>query len=277
MKVKKKLRWNNHLISLKDTNTDFKGNERNIMKNLFYRLSLLSISLLLSVSYGHAEEPAPTDLNEILKNVPAKCQTSHPDFKTQLYCSQTYFHIYGKPIDPMIIKDLIPSTLFKEDGVVSINLLNSQNARYFNQDKDLKIEQEGEYFSVEVTYPQEEEVTSSEESEMTSPEESDSPERFSYKILGKTTKGIFVLRVIEEQEGLIVASCLLFVRIREDKGFDYATYLFDRERILIETLGLFPLEDRSARTRVDRASSSVTMDGNTLTIEKQFVEEITLE
>lgn len=238
------------------------------MKNLFYRLSLLSVSLLLSISCGHAEEPAPTDFNAILKNIPAKCQTSNPDFETQLYCSQNYFLINGKPISPKVIKDLVPSSLLDEDEVVSINLLNSQNGRYFNQDKDLKIEQEGNYFSVELTYPQESEVTSS--------EESTSPERFSYSVLGKTTKGIFVLRVIKEQEGLILDSCLLFVRIREDKGFSYSTYNFDRERILIETLGLFPLEDRSARTRVDRASSSVTMDGNSLTIEKQFVEEITL-
>lgn len=52
------------------------------MKSLFYKF--LSIPFLLSISCGHAEEPASTDLSVILKNVPAKCQTSNPDFKTQL-------------------------------------------------------------------------------------------------------------------------------------------------------------------------------------------------
>jgi len=232
-----------------------------IMKNLFYRLSFLSISLLLSVSYGHAEEPAPTDLNAILQNVPAKCQTPDPDFKTQLYCSQTYFLMNGKPINPMIVKDFTPEMNEDDAKVVSINLLASSSSRYSYRKEDLKIEKEGEYFSVEVTWPQ----------ESLTP-----PEYFIYKVLGKTANGLFVLKAIEGGGGSGVWSHLLFVRIKEDKEYDH-TFSLNRRRILIETLGRISLEDRII--------STVTIDGNSLLIQKtewlpphgESEEEITLE
>lgn len=234
------------------------------MKNLIYRLSLLGGSLLLSVSYGHAEKPAPTDLNAILKNVPAKCQTSNPDFKTQLYCAQTYFLLNGKPINSMIIKDLTPQVeVDNQPPVVAIDLL-ADGGRYSYRKEDLKIKKEGEYFSMEMPWP------------------SESPyQRFSYEVLGKTAKGIFVLKVIEA--GIIEAgggsgqfSQLLFVRIREDKGYD-DTFFLNRKRILIEALGRYHLGDRII--------STVTIDGNSLLIKQQewlpphgeSEEEITLE
>ena len=246
------------------TNTDSKKNERNIMKNLFYRLSLLNISLLLSVSYGHAEESAITDPNSVLKSFPAKCQTLNPDFKTQLYCSQTYFLINGKPINPMIIKDLTPQAeVDDQPPVVSIDLL-ADGGRYSYRKEDLKIEGYGSCFSVEMPWP------------------SESPyQRFSYEVLGKTANGIFVLKAIEA--GIIEAgggsgqvSQLLFVRIREDKGYD-DTFSLNRKRILIEILGRLQLGDRII--------STVTIDGNSLLIQKtewlpphgESEEEITLE
>lgn len=239
------------------------------MKNLFYRLSQLSISLLLSVSYGHAEELTSTGLNLILKNVPAKCQNSNPDFETQLYCSQTYFLINGKPINPMIIKDLTPwiEEYDQPPALVSIDLLGSNCSRYFNQtldDEGLKIEGNGVYFSTEMPWP------------------SEAPyQRFSYEVLGKTANGIFVLRVVEA--GIIAAgggsgqfSQLLFLRIRKDKGYD-DTFSLNRKRLLIDIIGTYPLGDR--------ITSSVTIDGNTLLIKTQeglpprdeSEEEITLE
>lgn len=234
------------------------------MKNFFYSLSLLSVSLLLSVSYGRAEEQITTDLNAILQNVPAKCQTPNPDFKTQLYCAQTYFLMNGKPINPMIIKDLTPQTeVDDQPPVVSIDLL-ADAGRYSSRKEDLKIESNGAYFSAEIPWP------------------SESPyQRFSYEVLGKTANGIFVLRVIEA--GIIEAgggsgqfSQLLFVRIREDKGYD-DTFSLNRKRILIEVLGTYRLGDRII--------STVTIDGNSLLIKQQewlpphgeSEEEITLE
>ena len=238
------------------------------MKSLFYRLSMLSVSLLLSVSCGHAEEPAITDPNSILKRFPAECQTPDPDFKTQLYCSQTYFLINGKPINPLIVRDLTPwNEVDDQPPVVSIDLLTSQirsRGRYDYRGEDLKIEGNGAYFSAEIPWP------------------SESPyQRFSYEVLGKTANGIFVLRVIEA--GIIEAgggsgqfSQLLFVRIREDKGYD-DTFSLNRKRILIEVLGTYRLGDRII--------STVTIDGNSLLIEtKEWLpphgeseEEITLE
>lgn len=232
------------------------------MKSLFYKF--LSIPFLLSISCGHAEELPPTDLSVILKNVPAKCQTSNLDFKTQLYCVQTYFLINGKPINPLIVKDLTPQTeVDDQPPVVSIDLL-ADAGRYSYKKEDLKIEGNGAYFSVEIPWPLE------------------SPyQRFSYEVLGKTTKGIFVLRVTET--GIIEAgggsgqfSQLLFVRIREDKGYD-DTFSLNRKRILIEVLGTYPLGDRII--------STATIDGNSLLIQKtewlpphgESEEEITLE
>lgn len=230
----------------------------------FYRLSSLSIFLLLSISYGYAETSPTKDPNSLLKNVPARCQNSNPDFETQLHCSQTYFLIYGKPINPMIIKDLTPQVeVDDQPPVVSIDLL-AGGGRYSYRNEDLEIETRGENLFVEVPWPQE------------------SPyQRFSYEILGKTANGIFVLKVIEA--GIIAAgggsgqfSQLLFVRIREDKGYD-DTFSLNRKRILIEVLGTFPLGDRII--------SMVTIDGNSLLIQKtewlpphgESEEEITLE
>jgi hypothetical protein len=229
-------------LKLQRDNRVFRGT------HLFCRLPLLSVFLLLSVSYGHAEELTPTDLNAILQNIPAKCQTSSPDFETQLYCSQTYFLINGKLVNPMIIKDLTPQVeVDDQPPVVSIDLL-ADGGRYSYRKEDLKIEKRGENLFVEVPWPLE------------------SPyQRFSYEILGKTANGIFVLKVIEA--GIIEAgggsgqiSQLLFVRIREDKGYD-DTFSLNRKRLLVEALGRYQLGDRII--------STVAIDGNSLLIEKK--------
>lgn len=245
-------------------NTDSKKHERDIMKNLFYRLSLLYISLLLSVNYGHAEEPAPSDLSAILKNVPAKCLNSNPDFKAQLYCAQTYFLFNGKPINSLIVKDLAPQAeVDDQPPVVSIDLL-ADAGRYSYKKGDLKIESHGKSFTVEIPWPSEKPY-----------------QRFIYKVLGKMANGIFVLEITEA--GIIEAgggsgqfSQLLFVRIREDKGYD-DTFSLNRKRLLIEALGRYHLGDRII--------STVTIDGNSLHIKQQewlpphseSEEEITLE
>jgi hypothetical protein len=228
-------------------------------------LPLLSVSLLLSISCGHAEEPASTDLKAIVQNVPAKCQAPDLDFKTQLYCAQTYFLINGKPINPMIVKDLSPWISDSGDQVVSINLLDSQKSnRYFFEGKNLEIEDGGVPFSVKVTLSQEAEDSLR------------SSEYFIYKVLGKTANGIFVLKVIEGGGGSGIFSNLLFVRIREDKGFDNKTLSLGRKRVLIETLGTVTLGDRVYSTVTIKKNSLLVETEEELPPHEKKVQEITL-
>lgn len=174
--------------------------------------------------------------------VPQQCQNKTLDFQQNLDCAQKYFVIDSQPINPMIIKDLVPWISDSGDQVVAISLLDSQKSnKYFCA--HLTTEREGKYFSVKNT---------SEEG------------FFLYTLEGITNNGVFVLKTTESGGGSGVFSDLLFIRIKEDVGFGDLTkdkLTLNHKRILIEKLGAIPLGDR--------VSASITVQGNSVILKTE--------
>ncbi|MBA3813716.1 MAG: hypothetical protein H0X26_04380 [Alphaproteobacteria bacterium] len=205
-------------------------------------------------------EPAKSSLKGALhikdvllfsKGLPNSCQSRTGDFDQNLNCVQKYFVIDGRPINPMIIKDL--STWISDGGdqVVSIDLLDSQNSnKYYCEGYNLK--KQGNYYSVEVEIPSE-------------AKDHVSREIFYYDVEGITNNGVYIIQTAWNGGGSGTFYNLLFVRIRKDMGFsnlDNNKFTLDRPRILIEKLGEYALGDRVPATMIK-------VEGNTVTIETQ--------
>lgn len=180
--------------------------------------------------------------------VPSVCQSSSQDFEHIKDCIKKHFIISGKPINPMIIKDLNAWISDSGDQIVSINLLDSQDSNKYFHAKNYEVKKHGEYFTLSLEIPSEDQKLSSAGS-------------FSYVVEGVTDNGVFVLQTIENGGGTGYFQSLLFVRIREDMGFGKAQddkLVLNQKRILIEKLGEMPLGDR---VKVD-----VKVKGNTLVL-----------
>ena len=185
------------------------------------------------------------DLIIFSKNFPAACQTGPKDFDQNLACAQKYFVMEGKPINPMIIRDLNTWISDSGDQVIAINLLASQESnRYFS--KTYTAQKLGEYFSVEISSASEEK------------------ESFKYSIKGVTDNGVFVIETTWWGGGSGIFSNLLFVRIIKAAGFGEVKnnkLTLNNKRILIEKLGGIGFGDR--------VWANVTVQGNSVHIKTQ--------
>lgn len=180
------------------------------------------------------------------KNFPAQCQVVTKDFDQTLKCAQQYFVIGGKPINFLIIKDLMPWISDTGIQIAAINLLDSQNSnRYFSPHYDVK--KHKDFFSVQG-------ATDLEKKDF-----------FQYTLEGKTTSGIFVLQTAEwTLDATGVFHNLLFVRIVEGTGLGEeknGKLILGHKRLLLENLGEIPLGDR--------VTTKVTVKGNDVLIETE--------
>ena len=208
-------------------------------------------SLEVGPNLDRAKSPHTGAINETnltlnSKIFPKACQSQTADFDQTLECAQKYFVIRGKPINPMIIKDLGAWLSDGGDQVVEINLLDSQNSNRYYYDNS-EIQKNKKYFSVKT-------VSNSQENNS-----------FSYSIEGVTDNGFYILKTAEwGGGGTGIFYNLLFVRIRQGVGFGEAKngrILLNHKRILIEKLGEIPLGDR--------VKSIITVQGNSILIEAE--------
>lgn len=206
------------------------------MKKFPLIFSLIANSVICSIAYGETS----SNLSLFKKQIPKECQDKTDNFEQNLACAQKYFLIGGEPINPMIIKDLIPWISDYGNQVLVISLLKSQKSnKYFCE--NLEVSPENYTIS-----------------------NFDKEGAFSYSLEGKTDNGIFVIHTVESGGGTGRFSNLLFVRIREHVGLgeieNEKLELTDK-MIVIEKLGSIYLGDR--------VNVKITIDGNSVLLKTQ--------
>ena len=184
------------------------------------------------------------NLNLFSKTLPQACQKHTQDFNQNLKCATQHFMIGGRPINPMIIKELSSWISDTGDQVTAISLEDSQKSNKFFCEH-YTITKEGHFFNVKSS---------------NNPENLDEETQFNYTVHGVTKDGIFILETTDWSGGTGVFSHVLFVRFRQDMAFETGnkTVTLSRNRLLIEKMGEIPLGDRTY--------SEFTLKRNILTI-----------
>jgi predicted RNA-binding protein len=234
------------------------GLRKNSILGDIYMRNFLFLFMLSCISSAVSDEQKPAyylinnaisqkELVNFIKYLPIKCQKTI-DFEQTATCAKKYFVIDGEPINPLIVKDLIPWISDSGDQVVAIDLLTSQKSnKYSVNNFDLK--KNGAYFSISTTY--------------------ESGSSFTYELEGVTANGVIVLKTSDwDPTGTGVFTDLLLVRIRKEfalsNNLDEKLTL-NRNRLIIENIGRYSLGDR--------IYSKITVIGNTINIETKQSED----
>jgi hypothetical protein len=150
-------------------------------------------------------------------------------------------------IPPVIVEDLNTWLSDGGDQVVAINLSDSVDSNRYAS--DIKTDDSGKGNPYVFTREKCADARCNE---------------FGYRLIGKTTNGLFVLFTEESGGGTGVFRNLMLVSLERDHGLDYdeakGTLRASRSRWLIKKWGGAPLGDRY--------DGNVTVSGNTIRIEK---------
>jgi len=212
--------------------------------------------ILLAFLYPNSSLAHPQ--KEILsKEIPAQCQDKNPSFDTAVFCAKKHFYVKGQPVNPKIIQALSGWVPDKEEQIVSLNLLGSQDSNHFFIDTPDPVEKTGNFFK-------------------TGYEDRHEKTYFTYTVEGLTDNGVYVVSTCENTGGSAIFNKTLLIRIKEEINAKFPDFFlscpdqkqktpmrhdlkFSEKRLIIERIGKISTEDN--------VPAKVTVDKNTLKIE----------
>lgn len=177
-------------------------------------------------------------------------------------CFSDYFLFSGRPVHPLIIRELVGYLSDSEDVVVAIDLEGSQNANQFCCTDSYEVET-GENGKLMVTI----DLVNDFSAEQITEDDCGNACIFRYQFEGSTSNGVQVVRTWERTGGSGVFSTLLLLRMVERQRLSYElnedTAPQTRTAIDIEKLGLLGLGDREQH--------DIAIDGNNLLIDARTI------
>ncbi len=185
------------------------------------------------------------------ESLPCECIKKDATDEELSKCVKEFFVYKGKPLSVKMIFDMVPWLSDRGSQVLTLDIENSfKSNRYFEGD-DSSIERKSEWFKV---------VLNDKKDDTT----------YSYDVIGKTSSGVFVVKIINSPNRASgVFAELLFLKIEHEPNFQFSqSSASDKtigklsgKRLVLKKLGDYPLGNRT--------ESEINIRGNTIEIRMQ--------
>lgn len=185
------------------------------------------------------------EIADFVKKYEPDCRKKTRDIEIAKHCLKKYFLFDGKPIHPLIIKDLLTWVSDVRDQVVAINLEGSQGSNRYCCEHSFRVKEVNKKMEVVIDLA----------NDFSSQQEKDCSKywecKFYYRFEGTTDSGVSLVRTWNRSGGSAIFSSLLFLKVKERnavyKMID-GKFTWNKKQVILEKFFQLGLGDREAHT-----------------------------